>query len=195
VDVVSPLTRYAIAGTLSSVVDDNNLPDIIKSLRSLEGYETEIGVFGESGARRISHSTPITMEQLGVILHEGCRIKVTDKMRRYLTSLGLEVPDGLQYIHIPSRPFLDTSMPQIEEVVMREVVNAIDAAIDVRSPTAGAQLAQRLGSLIQKLLRQVTVDWTEPPNHPWTIYLKGTDNPLEDSGRLQEAIVFAVTRK
>lgn len=192
---MSPTYRAITPGTITSVVDENHLPAIVRSFKSLGGFEVEVGVFGEAGSRPLSHSTPITMEQLGVILHEGCRIAVTPRMRYYLASLGIDISENTHFIHIPPRPFLDESMGQIEDLVFREVVRAVDQAIDYRPPVAGEGLAVKLGFAVRALLRQVTIDYKNPPNHPWTIFLKGRDDPLEDTGRLQEAIVFEVRQK
>jgi len=186
--------RTVINGTIASIVDENHLPDIIKSLRSIEGHEVEVGIFGAEAGMTVG-ATPITIEQLAVIQHEGCRIKVTPKMRAYLGFLGLHVSANKDYINIPARPFLDPIMDDIEDVVERALVDAIDTAIDSPGVDLGSPVFLQIAMVIVEMLKQEITELKEPANHPWTIYLKGFDDPLMDSGRMLDAVHYEMRRK
>ena len=53
----------------------------------------------------------------------------------------------------------------------------------------------RIGVQAKVDLRKVVADWDTPRNAPYTVELKGFDNPLIDSGLLYESIDFKVDKK
>lgn len=53
----------------------------------------------------------------------------------------------------------------------------------------------RIGVQAKADLKQAVADWDTPRNAPYTIELKGFDNPLIDSGLLYESIDFKVDKK
>ena len=53
----------------------------------------------------------------------------------------------------------------------------------------------RIGVQAKADLKKAVADWDTPRNAPYTIELKGFDNPLIDSGLLYESIDFKVDKK
>lgn len=53
----------------------------------------------------------------------------------------------------------------------------------------------RIGVQAKADLKKALADWDTPRNAPYTIELKGFDNPLIDSGLLYESIGFKVDKK
>lgn len=53
----------------------------------------------------------------------------------------------------------------------------------------------RIGVQAKVDLKKAVADWDTPRNAPYTIELKGFDNPLIDSGLLYESIDFKVDKK
>lgn len=53
----------------------------------------------------------------------------------------------------------------------------------------------RIGTKAKADLKKAVADWDTPRNAPYTIELKGFDNPLIDSGLLYESIDFKVDKK
>lgn len=53
----------------------------------------------------------------------------------------------------------------------------------------------RIGAQAKADLKKAIADWDTPRNAPYTIELKGFDNPLIDSGLLYESIDFKVDKK
>lgn len=53
----------------------------------------------------------------------------------------------------------------------------------------------RIGTRAKADLKKAVADWDTPRNAPYTIELKGFDNPLIDSGLLYESIDFKVDKK
>jgi len=181
-------------GPAVKVTDENDLPKIVASLRDLAEHEVEIGVFGDEAEQPVGDSQ-ITMRDLAVILHEGCRIRVTSKMRAYLHSMGLHLRADTEFIHIPPRPFLDPILEDIEAAGQRILQAAIDQAIANPGTDLTQQTWHRVGETIVGMMRKSMVDLREPANHPFTIQQKGSSNPLVDHGHLQRAVVEEVRHK
>lgn len=53
----------------------------------------------------------------------------------------------------------------------------------------------KIGTRAKVDLKKAVADWDTPRNAPYTIELKGFDNPLIDSGLLYESIDFKVDKK
>ena len=176
------------------VTDQNDLPDVVASLRSMAEHEVEIGIFGDQAEQPVGDSK-ITMRDLAVILHEGCDIRVTPKMRAYLHHMGLHLSPKTKFIHIPPRPFVDPILTEIEAAG----VAALQAGIDQIVANPGANLTQetwtRVGLTVVGMIRKSMIDLNQPANHPFTIQQKGSSNPLVDHGHLQRAIVHEVRHK
>jgi len=176
------------------VTDENDLPKIIASLRDMADHEVEIGIFGDEAEGPVGDSQ-ITMRDLAVILHEGCDIPVTPKMRAYLHSLGLHLSADTEHIHIPPRPFVDPILPDIEAIGERVLQAAIDQAIANPGVSLTLETWHRVGRMVIDAMRRSMVDLRDPANHPFTIQQKGSTNPLVDHGHLQRAIVEETRRK
>lgn len=116
----------------------------------------------------------------------GCKIPVTDKMRKYLAAQGLYLKKSTKYITIPERSFLrtghDTYADEVVkncEMALGQVING-KMSIDTWLDAYGQMLADKI-----KLYMR---DLKSPPNHPFTIDQKGSSNPLIDSGNLVSSI-------
>ena len=82
----------------NKVVDKNDLPGIIDGLQDLANYEVEAGIFGANATKYVpvdkrseGQTSTINMLELAQILHEGCRIKVTPKMRAWFGYRGIHL--------------------------------------------------------------------------------------------------------
>jgi hypothetical protein len=53
----------------------------------------------------------------------------------------------------------------------------------------------RIGAMAKVDLKEAVEMWDSPRNSPYTVDLKGFDNPLIDSGLLYESIDFKVDKK
>jgi len=136
----------------------------------------------------------ITMLELAVILHEGMRIRVTPKMRGWLASHGLWLKRETKVITIPPRPFIDPVMQDAEEKVVAILESALTDACEAR-PVSGTATYERIGLTIKGLIQTYMLELKNPPNHPFTIAMKGSSKPLVDHGNLVGAIVHEVRDK
>ncbi len=176
------------------VTDTNSLPKIVASLRSMAEHEVEIGIFGDRAEQPVGDSK-ITMRDLAVILHEGCDIRVTPKMRAYLHYMGLHLSPDTTHIHIPPRPFVDPILEDIEIAGVRIIQAGIDQAIANPGMNLTQETWHRVGQTVIGMMRKSMIDLREPANHPFTIQQKKSTNPLVDHGHLQRSVVEEVRHK
>lgn len=89
---------------------------------------------------------------------------------------------------IPSRPFLRTSLDIYGEAWAAELSDLISEGVDPEDAL------ERVGAMAQADIRRVIEEWATPPNKESTIRRKRSqrDNPLVDSGDLQDAIAYDV---
>lgn len=88
---------------------------------------------------------------------------------------------------IPARPWLDVGVQS----------GAVDYIAYVRDQIgAGANLdmvVEGVGILAAGATQQYITDLKTPPNAPYTIAKKGSDNPLIDTGRMRASVTSTIT--
>lgn len=102
-----------------------------------------------------------------------------------------KTPDGKKVKHVPSRPFMRSSIEmkgrEWKALVARVNKLVLEGKID--SEAASEILGQRMQADIQQRI----VDLRDPPNAQSTIDAKdGKDNPLIDTGSMKDAIKYQV---
>ncbi|MEK5070508.1 hypothetical protein [Sporosarcina sp. FSL K6-1508] len=97
---------------------------------------------------------------------------------------------GEPKLNIPERSFIRSGFDEHVDKVQEKIVELMPAVIhnnvdpDVFLDAIGMEFA----SLIKKKL----IDLQDPPNSEKTIKIKGSSNPLIDTGRLRDSIVHKV---
>lgn len=152
-----------------------------KRMESLNGKSVDVGVLaaGEMG-------------WLAGIHEYGCKIKVTDKMRKYLHSQGLHLKDSTTHITIPERSFLRNGFDEHHEEVLNKAEKALGAVI--HNEMAEDQFLKMVGLLLKSKIQTYARNLDTPPNHPYTIEQKGSSNPLIDTGHMVDHISFKVNK-
>jgi len=143
--------------------------------RQLQGRRMRVGVLDEGEIGMIAH------------VHEyGCDITVTDKMRAYLHFRGIHLKKETTVIRIPERSFIRAGFDAREADWRSKVDDIIQGCYDGGIPvdTALDMLGLDLAGQIQEFAR----DLSSPPNRKATVKLKGSSNPLVDTGRMIGAI-------
>ncbi len=118
---------------------------------------------------------------------------------------GLTEPDGtdvaenasLQHYGtstIPSRPFLIDSITENKNQVKQAAKVMLQKILEGNPEQAGAVLGMELVADVQRLVRSGYYRGVKP-NSPKTIALKGSDNPLIDTGTMINSLTFSVTVK
>lgn len=154
----------------------NKLPELSATIKTLNGKKVHVGALQGEHA------------WLAGIHEYGCKIPVTDKMRKYLASQGLYLKASTRYITIPERSFLRSGHDENADKVLKNASMALGQVIDGKMSidTFLDSCGQMLADKIKLYIR----DLKSPPNHPYTIEQKGSSNPLVDTGNLLESITW-----
>lgn len=98
---------------------------------------------------------------------------------------------------IPERPFMRSAMRDNEAKYLAGMTKA--ARRMLLSTAAGGDLAsemrttlRQLGIMAQGDIQESITSWSSPPNSETTIRLKGSSNPLIDSGEMRQAVAYRV---
>lgn len=93
-------------------------------------------------------------------------------------------------VNIPMRPFfyvymqkLQTNSKMVEE--MAPYIHQVAMGL-----MTWTQLYQRLGAELTAELKEVIKQWSTPPNSPFTVALKGKNDPLIDTGKMMESVNY-----
>lgn len=91
---------------------------------------------------------------------------------------------------IPERPFMRNAM-RSNQGKYRDALNNSAAKI-LRGETALHVVMSKLGVVAQGDIQQEITALASPPNSPVTIALKGSSNPLIDTGEMRGAVTYKV---
>ena len=185
----------------NKVVDTNNLPMLRQQLRLMGSHIAEAGIIGKTADQKVSGSS-LTMHDLAVIQHEGCDIPadITSakgrRVRRWLAANGVYLKKTTTHVRIPARPFVDPVMDKAEAIAVKHLRAGITQLIasGAKNSAAYRVVWDRIGSDIRTQIQQEMVRIRKPKNHPLTIRLKGSSNPLIHHGQLKGSVVYRVTR-
>lgn len=154
----------------------NKLPKIKATLETISGKKVHVG------ALQGEHSW------LAGIHEYGCKIPVTQKMRKYLASQGLYLKSTTKYITIPERSFLRAGHDEHADEVFKKASMAIGQVIDNKMSIDA--FLDMYGQLMATTIKKYIRDLDRPKNHPFTVEQKGSSNPLVDTGGLIESITW-----
>lgn len=116
-------------------------------------------------------------------IHEyGCRIPVTPKMRAYLHSIGIHLKPSTTVIVIPERSFIRAGYDQSKERVTNHAEMLIGDVLDGRMTVD--KFLKTVGIELASEIKEYATNLKTPPNSGMTVMLKGSSNPLWDTGRM-----------
>lgn len=155
--------------------DDNNIPETLRTIDKVNRKKAKVGYMSEGDIKMIA----------GV--HEfGCRIEVTDKMRGYLGSLGLHLKKETTHIMIPERSFIRTGADRAGEAIVEKSRELVPMALAGRVNVE--ELYKMLGTELKGKIQEYAIDLNNPVNHPFTVEMKGSSNPLVASGNMLQSM-------
>ena len=149
------------------------------SLEGLDGKKVSVGVLGGG-----------EQSWLASIHEYGCKIKVTPKMRKYLAATGLHLKPTTTHITIPERAFLRNGYDESKDEIIAKAENLLGQVIGGKM--SADNLFEIIGLLMKSRIQDYARDLDSPPNHPYTVQRKGTNNPLIKSGEMINAISYKV---
>jgi len=166
------------------VHDETKVPEFLAMLDELLNTQLEIGIFGEDDSEMVMIAS----------VHEfGVDIKVTNKMRGYLHSIGIHLNPNTKTIKIPERSFMRAGYDKEKENIIRQSEKLLEKVLKLELPVK--VFFETLGELIVGMIQKYLTDLSSPPLHPATIKNKGSSNPLIDTGHLRESITYKVVKK
>ena len=157
----------------------NEFPKMQASLEGLDGKKVSVGVLGGG-----------EQSWLASIHEYGCKIKVTPKMRKYLAATGLHLKPTTTHITIPERAFLRNGYDESKDEIIAKAENLLGQVIGGKM--SADNLFEIIGLLMKSRIQDYARDLDSPPNHPYTVQRKGTNNPLIKSGEMINAISYKV---
>jgi hypothetical protein len=98
---------------------------------------------------------------------------------------------------IPERPFMRNAMRdgkgKIEQAMKTAAISMVrTAAAGGNGAALKRQALAKLGVLGQGLIQTEITSLSSPPNSPVTVELKGSSNPLIDSGEMRQSVTWKV---
>lgn len=175
--------------------------EIIEAMRTLGSVDILVGVPEESSSREGSGT--ITNAELGYIHTHGIRRRaMRNEMQRdmdqgkpysqayaaYLASRGSPL------WHAVPRPFLEPGVDAVKDLIAQEFQAALTAA-SRGNATLGIRHMERAGQIAENSVRNRFSKEFLAANRPATIALKGSDQPLIDTGELRKSIRWVRRRK
>lgn len=91
---------------------------------------------------------------------------------------------------IPPRPFLLNAMRKNRAKYLEAM--RVSAKKIIRGEVATRTILNKLGILAQGDVQQEITDLRSPPNSPTTIRIKGSSNPLIDTGEMRSKVTWKV---
>lgn len=168
---------------MSRVEYNNQMGEWIREIEKLTEKTIEIGIFGsESGEEILMRATANEF---------GANITVTDKMRGYFSNeLGVTLSPKTKYIRIPERSFIrgyfTNERKRIQKISEQLITQVI--SLQITADDYFDLMGQEMVSGVQRYLTELK----DPPNSPLTIELKGSSNPLIDTGQMRNSITYRV---
>lgn len=169
------------------IKNQSNINDLLKAFD--RDHKIKVGYFGATSDKTESGSD-ITIGELAAIQEFGCKIPVSDKMRKYLASQGLFLKADTKYINIPERSFIRSGWDNAEDEVMDKLDELIGQLVQTKIPIN--VLLDAIGLEAKGKLQKYARDVSNPPNHPFTVAQKGSSNPLVDTGEMIGAMDYEV---
>ena len=89
---------------------------------------------------------------------------------------------------IPERPFFRQSVAIMED----ELPDVLAGVIDPETMEVGQREGNLVGAYAADVVQQRIVDLQEPPNSELTQEIKGSSNPLIDTGHMRQSVTWEV---
>lgn len=198
-----------------NIIDTNRIPNLIEELQELGRYSLQIGVFGSDNSFMAMlanvHEFGCTIRPKKQYLTIPLKKKYRDRNPRDFDLFFMQTKSGQAYlvrnkgkdqlefaymlareVNIPERSFIRSTFDQKEpdwtKYVQRMLMDLVKGKLTAKE--LYDQLGARIAKDIQKTMRKLS----SPPNSPLTISMKGSNNPLIDSGRLRRSVTWKVVR-
>lgn len=120
----------------------------------------------------------------------GCKILVTDKMRAYLHGVGIHLKKSTTTITIPERSFIRAGHDEYADIVLNQAEKVLPDVLN--GAMSEDEYCRMVGELMSSKIKKYAIDLKDPPNSGMTVQLKGSANPLVDTGDMVGHISYEV---
>jgi len=181
---------------MTQEIIDRGWEGYLKELENDDFSYVDVGVVASDGAQKLpptgeGKQSDITLAELATIQEFGTQIKVTKKMRGFLSATGLNLSPSTTHITIPSRPFIRGTFDENEEIIFNWVSDAEKEIAAGRETRKSALL--KIGQMHQNQIQiAMSTSGKFAPNSDYTKKRKGSSQPLKDKGQLAQSINFEV---
>lgn len=179
----------------------NALLDVVKRIKSVNGKVLAIGIPTGSKGASAAYPDGTSLLMVAAANNFGANIDhpggtgyvVSGGKARFVSKDFMGPISGITKPHkiiIPARPFMSLAQePMIEATagIAETLIPALNAG-----KITPHQLLKEMGPPAVGAMKNTIVELDSPPNAASTIRKKKSDNPLEDSGRLDQSITYAV---
>lgn len=188
---------------ISAKIKYDKLKEFVKKMS--EQYSVKVGLLAnKGGADEVSDD--LDYAGLGAVQEFGCDIKITEKMAAYLaiTAKELGLPklekQGDGYVHIPARSFLlmpltrkNAILKKLKKKFDTKYIEDITYYLGKKGDlmTLAVLLAASAVEVVQEAFDTGGFGQWEPDS-PYTIAMKGSANPLLDTGELRRKITYEI---
>ena len=187
--------------TASVMTGQDNTDKLVQALQYLRDHEVFVGV-PEKNLNRGDEGTISNAQLLYIHTHGIRRAHVRRRMDEFMEagakySKAFEMyiqENGDPIWHAVPRPVLAPSVESEKFHITEQMGKATAAALD--GDLAETQRRMRMaGTVAQNAARAWMNKEHLEPNRPATIRMKGSDQPLIDTGSLRKAIIYVVRKR
>lgn len=188
---------------INAKINYGGLKNLIKEMS--KNYSVKVGLLAEQGGSD-EVSKNLDLAGLGAVQEFGARIKVTDKMRKFLVwKLGIYLKKETTEIIIPARSWLQMPLERSQDLrakikektdLTKQDRELLELTIQeygeggLLKDLAYAVGASALEQIQEAFKTEGFGEWAE--NSTATIKAKGSSSPLIDTGRLRKAITYKI---
>lgn len=195
------------------VNEQNDIPRILEEVRVLAKLRIEVGVFGEDDSFM---SMLATVHEFGAVIRPKKQYLTIPLMKKYqgkspreFDLFFLRAKSGNSFlvrekgknelefaymlvkeVNIPERSFLRSTFDEKEKEWFQYSLMLLKQLMSGK--TTAREMCEKLGARMQKDIQRKMREIKTPPNSPSTIAKKGSNNPLIDTGRLRQSVVYKV---
>ena len=184
----------------------DNSAKIFESLKRLKTLDVLVGIPQEKSSRKdkginnvelaFLHSKGFKSPKWAMFNAYKGRFESNKRKGKSLAAMqAYFMSKGDPYWHVPARPFLEPAIEANKEVLAKQQMKILKAALAGNMDQAEIE-ADKLGILASNYVKEWFTDprngW--PPNHPLIVAIKGSDKPLIDTGALRAAITYVLRK-
>lgn len=169
----------------------NRIPELIRELKVLLSHEVSAGFHQEL--------VPGNVLMVATVQEFGAAIPKTRKMQAWLGIMArkhgvkLDKTKGRPgWVVIPARSFVRSTAEERGEAITGVATRMLNRVIE--GSATGMDAMTAVGLKMEQEIKAKINRVTEPPLHPLTVAMKGTDKPLVRTGAMRAAVRHRIRR-